>query len=98
MDGNGLFTSPFDGLRGLCRAEIWTMEGAKIRERPSRMEAIYYASEGYKAAQDLFASGFEIISVGDLAKVIWHGIQTRVFVQDQDQPFKGVSKWFISKR
>ena len=82
MNDNGLTCDLFDRIRALSCAETWSLSSDKVQLRPSRMEAIFYASEGYSALQAMLQSGFEIDLISNYAKVIWHGIQTRVFVRD----------------
>jgi hypothetical protein len=82
MDGNGVLASPFDGLRGLCHAERGVLSSEKVRERPHRMEASFYASKGYVALDAMMHSGFTIETIGDVADVWWFGPFPRRYVSD----------------
>lgn len=72
----------FAGLDGLCKAETWGMGVGKVLERPSRMEAVFYASDGYQALQAMLHSEFELSTVGAFARVIWLGPFARKYVND----------------
>lgn len=82
MAGNALLNDPLDGLRSLSTAEIWPLEVAKAEEAPRRLEAGFYASEGYQALAAMRHSGFEILDVGTLASILWFGPFARKYVQD----------------
>jgi type I restriction enzyme S subunit len=75
----------FGELDGLCKAEIWPLEVGKVRERPNRLEATYYASDGYTALEALYQSGFELTTVGKLARVLWFGPFARRYVDDPER-------------
>jgi type I restriction enzyme, S subunit len=71
----------FAGLDGLCKAEVWALDAAKVRERPNRMETIFYGSDGYQALEALRKSDLELTTVGKLARVIWFGPFARKYVE-----------------
>ena len=74
--------SAFGGLEGLCKAEVWSLDVGKVRERPNRLEAIFYASDGYQALEALRESDLELTTVGKLARVVWFGPFARKYVDD----------------
>lgn len=74
----------FPGLDGLCRAETWGLDVAKLMERPFRLEAGFYGSDGYAAMEAMTRSGFEMTTVGDLARVLWFGPFPRRYVDDPE--------------
>ena len=82
MSSDAGLGSAFAGLDGLCKAEVWPLDVGKVQERPSRMEAIYYGSDGYQAVEALHASKLELTSLGKLARVIWFGPFARRYVDD----------------
>jgi type I restriction enzyme, S subunit len=73
---------PFESLRESCRAEFQPLAIAEVLSRPFRMEAGFYASEGYRALQAMEHSGFEMRTIYDHAQVIWPGVFARRFVKD----------------
>ncbi len=69
-------------FEGNCGAEIFPLASSEFLSRPHRLEAGFYASEGYRAVQAMERSGFPMASIDDLADVKWYGVQKRVFVKD----------------
>jgi len=67
-----------------CRAEIYPLESSEVLSRPHRLEAGFYASEGYRAVQAMEGSGFPMLTVKDCADVRWYGIQKRILVKDSN--------------
>ena len=89
----------FAGLDGLCKAEVWPLGVGKVRERPSRMEAIYYGSDGYQALEALRNSHLETCRLGELTAVVWPGVFARRFVPDPERgvPFLSTSAMMEAK-
>ena len=90
---------PFAELKTSCRAEMTALASAEIHDAPHRLEAGFYASEGYKAVQAMEASGFEIGRVGKLADVKWFGPFARRYVTDPERgvPFLSSSDMMESR-
>lgn len=74
----------FAGLDGLCKAETWAMNIGKVAERPYRLEASFYASDGYLALQAMKNSGFELGTIAEQAVVRWFGPFSRRYVDDPE--------------
>lgn len=94
MKSNNLIFDHFENLRVFSCAEKWALSSNKVRERPSRMEAIFYGSDGYQAVESMHHAGFTQNVLGDLALVTWPGIFARRFVKDKKHgvPFLTTSK------
>ncbi len=75
---------PHESVRNRCRAETYALNSGAIYSPPHRMEAGFYASEGYRSVQAMRQSGFQIKTINDFADVKWYGVQTRVFVKDPE--------------
>ncbi|MBK1704747.1 hypothetical protein CKO40_09400 [Halochromatium glycolicum] len=86
-------------MGGLCKAEVWPLGVGKVRERPSRMEAIYYGSDGYQALEALRNSHLETCRLGELTAVVWPGVFARRFVPDPERgvPFLSTSAMMEAK-
>jgi type I restriction enzyme S subunit len=87
MGFNGTLYDSMEGIRDLGSAVISGLKQSKLREVRHRMEAGFYVSEGYTSVQAMEESGFETITVGDLAGVTWHGPSARCYVED---PSRGI--------
>jgi type I restriction enzyme, S subunit len=71
---------PFQALRERCRAETFALACSEVSARPNRLEAGFYASEGYRAVNAMEHSGFEMVTVADIAEVRWFGPFARKYV------------------
>ena len=76
---------PYESLRDRCRAETYTLNSGEIYSLPHRMEAGFYASEGYRSVQAMEKAGFEITTIGDLSEVLWFGPFARKYVTDKEK-------------
>lgn len=59
------------------------MPAANVQERPHRMEAVFFASDGYHALERMRHSGFELSPMKDLARIIWFGPFARKYVDSR---------------
>lgn len=99
MSSEASLVNAFAGLDGLCKAEVWPLDVAKVRERPTRMEAIFYGSDGYQALEALRGSHLETCALHELASVVWPGVFSRRFVPDLERgvPFLSTSAMMEAK-
>lgn len=82
MGSNSSSTNLFDSLHQWCRAEHGALSSNKLYERPYRMEASFYTSDGYTSLNAMRNSGFTLQKIGDIATVWWFGPFARRYVSD----------------
>lgn len=82
MGINSSSTNLFDSLHQWCRAEHGALSSNKLYERPYRMEASFYTSDGYASLNAMRNSGFNLHKIGEIATVFWFGPFARRYVSD----------------
>lgn len=86
-------------LKSFSSADVFFRPVSAIRQGALRLEAGFYGSDGYRAAESLRNSGFDLRQTGATAGVTWFGPFSRTYVDDATRglPFLSSSEMLAAR-
>ena len=72
----------FSAGEAYTNVETFAASSKEVNGGARRLEGAFYGSAGYRAMKTMTQAGFEMTSVGQLARVIWLGPFGRTYVDD----------------
>ena len=87
-----------DPLASFDGGETFAVHATEVRQGATRLQGEFYGSDGYRAAQVLILSGFDILSTGSLSEVLWFGPFARTYVDSSEHglPFLTSSEMLVA--
>src|SRR2546426_64887 len=69
----------FAAAEAYSAVDTFATSSLDVDDGARRLEGVFYGSSGYRALRAMQHSGFQMVTVGELARVLWFGPFSRTY-------------------